>query len=105
MIICNCRHCQWRTSSDEVNSLSVIFQHRDRLPLHYILNYIDGRQFTHYTKKLCILAAKKEYPKNKCAAKLFRHYEKWVTETRRIAEKNALTAKINDVVDKMKGST
>ena len=46
----------------------------------------------------------REYPKNKCALELFKHYEEWVVYCRRIAEKYALTAKINDTVDKMKNS-
>ena len=101
---CNCKHCRWRASSDEVNSLSVVFLHRDRLPVDYMLSYIDGRRFKHYTKQLCILAAKKEYPTNKCALKFFKHYESWVANCRRIADKNALTAKINDKIDKMKNA-
>jgi hypothetical protein len=87
---------------EEVNTLSVIFLHRESIPADYALHYIKKYNLSDYVRELCTLAAKKEYPKGKCGLDFFKFYEAWVANCRRIADENALTAKINDKIDKMK---
>jgi hypothetical protein len=71
MIECKCKHCREKLTSLEVNTLSVIFLHRDSIPSDYALNFIKDYDLSDYTRELCTLAAKKEYPKNKCAFDFF----------------------------------
>lgn len=99
-----CKHCQVKMTMVEVNTLSVIFLHRESIPADYALKVIKKYDLSDYVRELCTLAANKEYPTNKCALHFFKVYEAWVTNCRRIADENALTAKINDKIDKMKES-
>lgn len=99
---CKCKHCQTKLTALEVNTLSVMILHRDSIPKDHALNVIKDFDLSDYARELCTLAANREYPKNECALELFKYYETWVANCRRIADENALTAKINDKIDKMK---